>query len=96
MTGPLDQPAADQARLVLHTRAGCHLCEPAVQVVRAVAAEAGLTWVEIDVDHPPVGQASAEVLVAAFGDKVPAVTLDGALVAYWRVDADVLRRALAR
>ncbi len=45
----------------------------------------------VDVEGP-----DAAALEAAFGDKVPAVTVDGALVAYWRVDADVLRRALAR
>ena len=74
---------------MLHVRPGCHLCGPARDVVRAVAAETGAGWREIDV-------AQAAELEAAFGDKVPAVTVDGALVAYWRVDPDVLRRALAR
>lgn len=83
-------------RLVLHTRAGCHLCGPAADVVRAVAAEARVGWREVDIDAPPAGGPGADELAAAFGALVPAVTVDGALVAYWRVDADVLHRALAR
>lgn len=70
-------------------RPGCHLCGPARDAVRTVAAETGADWREVDVTQ-------VAELEAAFGDKVPAVTVDGALVAYWRVDADVLRRALAR
>lgn len=81
---------------MLHTRAGCHLCGPAADVVRQVAQEAGVGWQEVDVDAPPAGGPGAAELQAAFGTLVPAVTVDGALVAYWRVDADVLRRALAR
>lgn len=81
-------------RLVLHTRAGCHLCEPAAAVVRAVAEESGVSWAEVDVDAPPPWAGEPATLVAAFGDKVPAVTVDGALVAYWRVAPDTVRRAL--
>jgi len=83
--------ASDQPRIVLHVRPGCHLCGPARETVRAVAAETGTEWREVDITGPQ----SAD-LEAAFGDKVPAVTVDGALVAYWRVDPGVLRRALAR
>jgi hypothetical protein len=72
-------------------RPGCHLCEPARDAVRTVAEEAGVAWREVDVTGPGLAE-----LEAAFGDKVPAVTLDGALVAYWRVEPDMLRRALAR
>lgn len=83
---------SDQVRLVLHVRPGCHLCGPAREAVRAVAAETGVGWREVDIEAGP----RAAELEAAFGDKVPAVTVDGALVAYWRVDPGVLRRALAR
>lgn len=82
---------SDQTRIVLHVRPGCHLCGPARDAVRTVAAETGTQWREVDITGP-----QCEELEAAFGDKVPAVTVDGALVAYWRVDPDVLRRALAR
>lgn len=83
--------ASDQPRIVLHVRPGCHLCGPARDTVRTVAAETGTQWREVDITSP-----QSDELEAAFGDKVPAVTVDGALVAYWRVDPDVLRRALAR
>ncbi|MDO8106487.1 glutaredoxin family protein [Isoptericola sp. b441] len=79
-------------RIVLNVRPGCHLCGPAREVVRQVAQETGAGWREVDIEEGP----DAPALEAAFGDKVPAVTVDGALVAYWRVDADVLRRALRR
>lgn len=72
-------------------RPGCHLCGPARDVVRAVATETGTDWREVDITD-----AQSTGLEAAFGDKVPAVTVDGELVAYWRVDPDVLRRALAQ
>ena len=83
-------------RVVLHTRAGCHLCEPAAEVVRTVAQRTGAEWAEVDVDDPPPWAGRREELVAAFGDKVPAVTVDGALVAYWRISPDTVLRALDR
>jgi glutaredoxin len=88
----VSEQAVGTPRVTLYVRPGCHLCEPATEVVRAVAAEAGAGWRLVDVEAGP----DAAALEAAFGDKVPAVTVDGALVAYWRVDAGVLRRALAR
>lgn len=90
--GPVEAP-----RLTLYTRVGCHLCEPAHDVLVALAAESGVAWREVDVDAPPADQPDlpdAAALRAAYGDKVPAVTLDGELVAWWQVDGDVLRRAL--
>jgi glutaredoxin len=88
----VSEPAATTHRITVYVRPGCHLCEPATEVVRDVAAEVGTGWRVVDVEAGP----DAAALEAAFGDKVPAVTVDGALVAYWRVDAGVLRRALAR
>ena len=75
------------AEVVLVTRAGCHLCEQAAPVVAAAAARAGAAYVERDVD------ASAED-VAAYGEKVPVVLLDGVEHAYWQVDGRALRAAL--
>lgn len=83
------------ARVRLYTRAGCHLCEPAEGIVRAVAEQAGAAVAVVDVDAPPAWAGDPVAVLAAFSDKVPAVTVDGALVAYWRVSADALRRALA-
>ncbi|MEZ0166357.1 glutaredoxin family protein [Kineococcus sp. LSe6-4] len=79
--------AAD-ARVVLVSRAGCHLCEEGREVVRAVAESAGVAWAEVDVD------ADAE-LSRRFTDKVPVVLVDGAERDFGHLDADRLRQALA-
>lgn len=55
-------------------------------VVQA-AADAGVAVERRDVDADPAD-------VAAYGEKVPVVLLDGAEHAYWRVDERVLRKAL--
>ena len=76
------------ARLRLISRAGCHLCDDAREVVVAVAAEAMVQWDECDVDTAPD-------LADEYGDRVPVLLLDGREHAYWRVDAGRLRAALA-
>lgn len=75
-------------RVTLVGRAGCHLCDEARHVVRAVAHEAGVDWVELSVDDD-------EQLLQLYGEEVPVVLVDGARHAYWTVDADRLRAALA-
>ena len=75
------------AEVVLVTRTGCHLCAQAAPVVAAEAARAGAAYVERDVDASPQD-------VAAYGEKVPVVLLDGVEHAYWQVDAKALRAAL--
>lgn len=78
----------DDARLVLLGRAGCHLCDEARDVVARVAVDLGVTWVEKDVDSDPD-------LARRYTEMVPVVLLDGAQHAYWRVDEQRLRAALA-
>ncbi len=73
---------------MLLTRAGCHLCDDAREVLRQVAAAAGEQWAERDVDSDPD-------LADEYGDRVPVLLLDGREHAYWRVDADRLLAALA-
>ena len=82
MADPTDQAAL---RLALVTRAGCHLCDVAKEVLDRVAAATGEGWYEIDVDGDrEVG--------AEYGDRVPVVLLDGKEHGYWRVeDARLLR-----
>ena len=67
-------------------RPGCHLCEQAAAVVASVCA-AG-TWDEVDITSDPS-------LLDRYIEEVPVVLVDGAVVAYWRIDADRLRDALA-
>ncbi|MFT4299247.1 MAG: glutaredoxin family protein [Aeromicrobium sp.] len=81
--------AAEAARVVVLTRAGCHLCEVAEQVVEQVVAQTGDTWAAIDVDADPA-------LAARYTDEVPVTFVDGRQHDFWRVDPDRLRAALAR
>jgi hypothetical protein len=78
---------ADQPRLQLLTRVGCHLCEQAADVLSGIAAEAGLVPESVDVDADPE-------LQAEYGDRVPVVLLDGREHSYFTVDAARLRRDL--
>jgi glutaredoxin len=80
-------------RVVLYGRAGCHLCDEARTVVRVVTAEAGATWIEVDVDAAAARDGGA--LQREYGEQVPVVTVDGVPRGFWRIDAGRLRKALA-
>jgi glutaredoxin len=75
------------ARVVLYTRRGCHLCADARPVVAAVCSEARVAWEEVDVDTDP---ATAET----YSELVPAVTVDGVLRGFWRIDPGKLHANL--
>src|SRR5690606_16942609 len=77
------------ARVVVYSRDGCHLCEAAEQVVATLVAETGDDWVRVDIDTDPE-------LKAAFTDQVPVTFVDGRQHDFWRVDPARLRAALAR
>jgi len=83
-------PHAHDARVVLYSRAGCHLCAQAREVVAAECAEAGADWVEVDIDVSGDGS-----LRELFTEQVPVTFVDGAQHDFWRVDPQRLRRALA-
>jgi glutaredoxin len=74
-------------RLTLITRVDCHLCDVAKQALARVADEAGVGWVEVDVDSDPA-------LLEEYWDRVPVILLDGKEHGYWRVDEDRLLRDL--
>ena len=80
-------------RVVLLGRAGCHLCDDARAVVRAVTAETGDTWHEIDVDAAAAHDGGA--LRREHGEDVPVVLVDGVPRGFFRIDPDRLRKALA-
>ena len=89
MTGAIPHgpvPHSADARVVVYSRAGCHLCEVAERVVESVAAETGTAWLRVDIDTDPA--------LARFSDEVPVTFVDGRQHDFWRVDADRLRRAL--
>ncbi|WP_062524469.1 glutaredoxin family protein [Demequina rhizosphaerae] len=76
------------ARVMLYTRAGCHLCEDARDVVAATCAALEQDWEEVDIDTDPD-------LRARYGDEIPVATVDGRTVGFWRIDPERLRGALA-
>ena len=84
--GSESRDAADP-RVVLYTRAGCHLCDVAAEVVEIVCAELDEEFIAIDIDAVPE-------LKSRFADAVPVVSVDGVLVAKWRVSPEALRVAL--
>jgi glutaredoxin len=80
--------AANDHAVTLVTRVGCHLCEQAEATLRAMAAELGFAYTELDVDADPA-------LRAEHSDDVPVILLDGRQHGYWRVEEKRLRRDLA-
>lgn len=79
--------------VVLLTRRGCSACGTALEVLRRVCGEVGLTPRVIDVDE--AAQDDPE-LRAEYGDRLPVVLLDGAEHSYWTVDTARLSADLAR
>ena len=78
-------PAASRVELI--TRAGCHLCDDARDVVSAVCGELSVGWSERDLAGDPG-------LADQYSDLIPVVLVDGIEHAAWRVDAVALARAL--
>lgn len=77
-----------EPRVTLYTRAGCHLCDVAREVVVRVCDDLAATWTEVDIDADPA-------LRARFTDEVPVTFVDGRQHDFWRVDEQRLRQALA-
>lgn len=84
------QPAGPTAgeRIVLVGRPGCHLCDTARDVVARVAADTGTGWSERSIDD------DAD-LRERYAEQIPVVLLDGTEHAFFRVDEERLREALA-
>lgn len=86
MTSPAH---ADAARVVVYSRAACHLCEVAEQAVAEICSDTGDSWLRVEID----GDAD---LVERFTEQVPVTFVDGRQHDFWRVDERRLRAALAR
>jgi len=87
-----DVPGVAGVRLTLLTRAYCHLCDDMREALAPLAAQAGATVVEFDVDADPA-------LEARFGDLVPVLLqgdVDGTELCHFTLDAQGVRQALAR
>ena len=74
---------------VLVTKAQCHLCHAARDVVSRVSDETSVPWAErLIEDHPD--------LAARFAEEIPVLMIDGVQRDFWQIDEARLRRALAR
>lgn len=72
-------------RVVLVTRAGCHLCDQALAILHDLSIEPELADVDAD-----------DQLHNLYDWRVPVVLVDGRVVAEGRVDPDALAKALPR
>ncbi|SDZ02571.1 glutaredoxin family protein [Tessaracoccus flavus] len=77
------------SRVVLLTRAGCHLCVEAEATLRRTCEDLGVAWRALDIDSEPD-------LRAGFTDHVPVTFVDRQLLSYWFLDEDALRAALSQ
>jgi glutaredoxin len=69
----------------MYTRAGCHLCEEAWAQLQEAQKQHGFDLQSVDVDSDPA-------LVAAHGDCVPVVLIDGKVRFRGRVNPVLLAR----
>ena len=72
---------------MVYTRAGCGLCLEAEQLAAREARGAEIAHVDVDAD---------EALVAAYGVRVPVITVDGQEIAELQVAPGTVRRAVRR
>ena len=75
-------------RVTLYTREGCHLCVDARATVARECEAAGVEWSEVDITRD-------QGLTDIYGDEIPVVVVDGEVVGFWRINADLLRLALS-
>ena len=71
---------------------GCHLCDDARVIVRAVAAETGAGVEELDITAEDFDPALKE----EYWEQIPVTLVNGKRHDFWRVDADRLRKAIGQ
>ncbi len=76
-------------RLTLYGRAECHLCHEMRAVVEVVRRDMPFELEEVDVDGDPA-------LVAAYGEEVPVLLVNGRKAFKFRVSARELHARLVR
>lgn len=73
--------------LTLVTKASCHLCLAAREVVASVAGELGLPWSEVSIDDDAA-------LAERFAEEIPVVLVDGVQRDFWTIDPVRLKAVL--
>ena len=79
--------ACRHLHFTFYTRQGCHLCEDALELLRGEQERHGFSLTLVDVDTDPQ-------LVAAHGNCVPVVAVNGKVRFRGRVNAVLLARLL--
>lgn len=75
------------ATVTVYTRAGCHLCDQALDVVRPLAAELGAAIEVVDIEADPV-------LHARYLERIPVIALEDQELYDFFVDVGDLRSRL--
>lgn len=94
MTAPEPHPGPGSSpppasRVVVVSRAGCHLCERALDIVRLTVGEESITVLDVDGDLGAFAPHRAQ-----WSDLVPVILVDGAVHDVVRVDPVRLLAAL--
>ena len=77
-------------RVTLYTRAGCHLCDDAKEVIVAARGRAEFDYEERDIDADPE-------LRRLYNEEVPVIAIDGRKAFKYRLDMnEFLKRLAAR
>jgi glutaredoxin len=79
--------ASTRRRLTVFHAEGCHLCERALEQLRALRGELGFELEEVAIDGDPE-------LEACYREWLPVVELDGERLFTYYVHEDALRRRL--
>ena len=77
----------EHLQVQMFTRAGCHLCDEARQILESARQQYGFTLQAVDVDTDPE-------LISQYGDCVPVVLVDGKVRFRGRINSVLLSRLL--
>jgi glutaredoxin len=77
----------EHLQVQMFTRAGCHLCDEAWQILESARQQYGFTLQAVDVDIDPE-------LISQYGDCVPVVLVDGKVRFRGRINSVLLSRLL--
>jgi hypothetical protein len=80
--------ASTRSRVAVYHAAGCHLCERALEQLRALRDELGFELEEVAIDGDPG-------LEERYREWLPVVELDGERLFTYHVHEEALRRRLA-
>ena len=81
-------------RLTLIGKPGCHLCDDAREVVRAVMAEVEASDAAPTLELDELSILDDEELAARYAEEIPVLLIDGEVHNYWRIDPVRLKTAL--